>query len=460
MAEIALLKTTAEQQLAAQWLEAGHLRPGLEPTGLEPTSLGALRAAAFDRFQNSGLPNRRVEAWKYTDLRALMRDAKPLAAPPDAAAKARASHAGASLASIEARRIVFVDGAFAPELSDLADLEPGFSIRSMADVLVSGDQDLMAQIGQVVPTEDIAVALNTAFMADGAVIRVGPGATLSRPLHLIFFNSAARPAAVFARSFVVMEKAARAMLIESHEGAAGADCQVNAMLEIRIADGAHVDHIKITGAGSGALHLSSLMVSVGAHARFNEFLFTCGAQVVRNQVFVRITGEQAIVALRGASLLSGHQHTDTTLIVDHVASNCTSREVFKTVLDDESRGVFQGKIVVRPYAQKTDGRMASHGLLLSENAEAYNKPELEIFADDVQCGHGATAGALDENLLFYLKARGIPAKEAESLLIQAFVGDAVEGIEHAGLRDELMAHVAGWLAARQGGAITRARTAS
>ena len=239
MAEIALLKTAAEQQLAAQWLEVGHLRPGVEPT-----SLGALRAAAFDRFQNSGLPNRRVEAWKYTDLRALMRDAKPLAAPPDATAKARARNAGASLASIEARRIVFVDGAFVPELSDLADLEPGFSIRSMTDVLVSGNSDLMAQIGQVVPTEDIAVALNTAFMGDGAVIRVGPGATLSRPLHLVFFNSGARPAAVFARSFVVMEKAARAMLIESHEGAAGADCQVNAVLEIRIADGAHVDHIK------------------------------------------------------------------------------------------------------------------------------------------------------------------------------------------------------------------------
>ncbi len=249
------------------------------------------------------------------------------------------------------------------------------------------------------------------------------------------------------------------MLIESHEGAGGADRQVNTALEIRIAERAHVDHIKITGAGSGTLHLSSLMVSVGTHARFNAFLFTCGAEIVRNQMFVRIAGEEAIVGLRGASLLSGRQHADSTVVVDHVASAGTSREVFKTVLDDESRGVFQGKIVVRPYAQKTDGRMASHALLLSENAEANNKPELEIYADDVQCGHGATAGALDENLLFYLKARGIPAKEAESLLIQAFVGDAVEGIEHAGLRDELMAQVATWLQARQGRAITRARTA-
>src|SRR5262249_6770674 len=159
---------------------------------------------------------------------------------------------------------------------------------------------------------------------------------------------------------------------------------VNTALEIRIADGAHVDHIKITGPGSGALHLSSLMASVGAHARFNAFLFNCGAEVVRNQVFVRIAGEDSIIGLRGASLLSGRQHADAALVIDHVARACTSREVFKTVLDDESHGVFQGKIVVRPYAQKTDGRMASHALLLSEKAEADNKPELEIFADDVQ----------------------------------------------------------------------------
>jgi Fe-S cluster assembly protein SufD len=170
--------------------------------------------------------------------------------------------------------------------------------------------------------------------------------------------------------------------------------------------------------------------------------------VVRNQMFVRFAGEGSIVGIRGANLLKGRQHVDTTLIADHTAANCSSRELFKTVLDDESRGVFQGKIIVQPQAQKTDARMATHALLLSDTAEADNKPELEIFADDVQCGHGATAGALDEDLLFYLKARGIPPKEAESLLIQAFVGEAVEGIEHAGLRDALMEIVDGWLRAR------------
>jgi len=182
--------------------------------------------------------------------------------------------------------------------------------------------------------------------------------------------------------------------------------------------------------------------------RFNTFAFTTGGAVTRNQLFLHFAGGDTVANIRGATLLRGRQHADLTLVVDHAAANCQSREVFKTVLDDASRGVFQGKIIVRPGAQKTDAKMASHALLLSEDAEADNKPELEIFADDVQCGHGATAGALNDDLVFYLRARGIPAKEAEALLIQAFIGDAIEGIEHAGLRETLMETAGRWLAER------------
>ncbi len=442
-AEVRPIKTAAETALAANFATAKSALPG-------GGALAALRENAFRRFDTSGLPHRRVEEWKYTDLRALMRDAKPLAGLPDAVAKARAKNAGAALASIEGRRIVFVDGAFVPELSDLAGLEAGLSIRSMAQALAASDPQVTALLGKLVPTDDVAVALNTAFMGDGAVIRVGQGAALARPLHLVFFNAGDAPAAVFTRSLVVIEKGARAMLVESHEGAAGNEYQVNAALELKVGDEAHVDHIKVTGEGAGALHVSTLITAVGAHARFNEFLFTTGGTVVRNQMFVRFDGEGTIAGIRGASLLRRRQHADTTLIADHVAGDCTGREVFKSVLDDEGRAVFQGKIIVRPDAQKTDAKMSTHALLLSETAEADNKPELEIFADDVQCGHGATSGDLDEDLLFYLKARGIPAKEAEALLIQAFVGEAVEGIEHAGLRDALMDQVAAWLAARAG----------
>jgi Fe-S cluster assembly protein SufD len=440
-AEVRPIKTAAETALAESFAAAKDRLPGAG-------ALAALRAEAFRRFSTSGLPHRRVEEWKYTDLRALMRDAKPLAGAPDDAAKARARNAGAALASIEGRRIVFVDGVFAPELSDLAGLEEGLSIRSMAAALAAGDPQVTSLLGKLVPTDDVAVALNAAFMGDGAVIRVGPGAALARPLHLVFANAGDAPAAVFTRSLVLIGKGARAMLVESHEGTAGNEYQVNTVLELEIGDEAHVDHIKVTGEGAGALHVSTLIAAVGAHARFNEFLFTTGGSVVRNQMFVRFDGEGTIAGIRGASLLKGRQHADTTLIADHVAGDCTGREVFKSVIDDEGRAVFQGKIIVRPKAQKTDAKMSTHALLLSETAEADNKPELEIFADDVQCGHGATSGDLDEDLLFYLKARGIPPKEAEALLIQAFVGEAVEGIEHAGLRDALMDQVVAWLEAR------------
>jgi Fe-S cluster assembly protein SufD len=169
---------------------------------------------------------------------------------------------------------------------------------------------------------------------------------------------------------------------------------------------------------------------------------------VRNQLFLKFDGEGTVAAIRGATLLKGRQHADTTLVASHAARDCQSREVFKTVLDDESHGVFQGRIIVRPLAQKTDAKMMTRALLLSERAEADSKPELEIFADDVQCGHGATAGALDDELKFYLMARGIPAAEAEALLIQAFLGEAIEGIEHAGLREALMESVVAWLGAR------------
>jgi Fe-S cluster assembly protein SufD len=442
--EIRPIKTAAETALASSFAAARRALPG-------GAAVAALREDGFRRFERDGLPHRRVEEWKYTDLRALMRDAKPLAGAPDAATKARAERALRALAAIEARRVVFVDGALVPEFSDLAELEPGLGIRSMAQALAEADARVIGSLGKAMPTDDVAVALNTAFMGDGALIHVAAGAVLARPLHLVFVNAGAAPASLFVRSLALIENSARVMLVESHIGASGGagQDQVNTVLELQVGDGAHVDHVKITGAGAGAIHISTLMAAIGAHGRFNEFLFTTGGGVVRNQVFVRFAGEGTIAGIRGATLLKHRQHADTTLVADHAAADCTSREVFKSVLDDEGHSVFQGKIIVRPRAQKTDAKMATHALLLSEKAEADNKPELEIFADDVQCGHGATSGALDEGLLFYLNARGIPAKEAEALLIQAFVGEAIEGIEHAGLRDVLLEEAATWLQTRK-----------
>jgi Fe-S cluster assembly protein SufD len=439
-AGVTTIKTAAETALAQAFAQARETLPGGD-------AVAAQRDAAFDVFAREGLPHRRVEQWKYTDLRALMRDAKPLASPPDAAVKARAKTAGALLGDLEARSLVFVDGAFVAELSDLADLDQGLAVRSLADALADNDPALATHLGKLAPASDVAVALNTALMGDGAVIRIAAGSTIARPLHLLFVASE-KPAATFLRSLVVAEPGSRAMLIESHEGPAGTDYQVNAALELFVGDEAHVDHVKIIGEGADALHVSTLAAAIGAHARFNSFTFTSGGAVVRNQLFLKFDGEGTVAAIRGATLVRGRQHADTTLIADHVARDCQSREVFKAVLDDEAHAVFQGRIIVRPHAQKTDAKMMTKSLLLSDRAEADNKPELEIFADDVQCGHGATSGALDDDLKFYLMARGIPAAEAEALLIQAFLGEAIEGIEHAGLREALMETVAAWLKAR------------
>jgi Fe-S cluster assembly protein SufD len=441
MAEVKIIKTAAETALADAFDRARARLPG-------DGAVAARRQAAFDLFARQGLPHRRLEEWKYTDLRALMHEAKPLASPPDAAAKARARSAGSVVGDLEARRLVFVDGAFVPDLSDLRDLERGLAIGSLAGALAGGDAEVAARLGKLAAADDVAVALNTAFMGDGAVIRIAAGATIERPLHLVF-AAAAKPAASFVRSLVTVAPGARVMLIESYEGPDGSDYQINSALELSVGDRAHVDHVKIIGEGAGALHVSTLAAAIGARSHLNAFTFTTGGAVVRNQLYLNFDGAEAVAGIRGTTMVRGRQHADTTVFANHIAPGCQSRELFKAVLDGEAHGVFQGRIVVRPGAQKTDAKMMTRALLLSQSAQATNKPELEIFADDVQCGHGATAGALDEDLKFYLMARGIPAAEAEALLIEAFLGEAVEGIEHAGLREALIERVAAWLRARR-----------
>jgi Fe-S cluster assembly protein SufD len=433
-------KTAAETHLA----EAFAALRG----GLPDDDVAARREAAFRRFEAQGLPHRRVEEWKYTDLRSLMRDVKPLAGVPDAGAKGRARSAGAIFASIGVRRIMFVDGTLVPELSDLAGIEPGLKISSLADALARGRGELTERLAAGPAEGDVAYALNTAFMGDGAVVEVAPGVEIARPLHVVFAYGAQRASAVFSRSLVVLGAGAGLTLLESHEGPDGMDYQVNTALDLVVGDRARLDRIKVNGEGNAALHLATLSASIGGKAHVSDFAFLTGGRVVRNQLFVRCAGAGTSLRLGGASLLKGRQHGDTTLLVDHTAGGCEARELFKSVLDGAARGVFQGKIIVRPEAQKTDARMMARALLLSDDAEADNKPELEIFADDVQCGHGATSGALDQNLKFYLMSRGIPEKQAEALLIQSFVGEAIDTIGHGGVRDTLTRATEQWLGGR------------
>jgi Fe-S cluster assembly protein SufD len=438
--ELKQVRTAAETALAATFADSKARLPGGPKTAGE-------RERAFETFERRGLPNRRIEEWKYTDLRALMREAKPLAPAPDAQAKERAKHAGDLLHGVPMHRLVFADGVFVPELSDAVEFLAGVSIVPLADMLANNDAGAAFAAPEAL-RNDATLALNVALMTDGAVIRIARDTVVDKPIHLVFSHSGGAGTATYTRSQIVVETAAKVTLVETHEGADGTDYQVNTAVSLSVGERAEVSRIKVAREGSKALHVATLIANVGEGAILNDFTYTLGGAVTRNQLFVTCNGKGSRITLAGASLLRGKQHADVTLTVDHAVPSCTSREVFKSVLDDESRGVFQGKIVVRSDAQKTDARMMTRALLLSENAEADNKPELEIFADDVQCGHGATAGALDENLKFYLMARGIPEHEAESLLIQAFIGEAVETIADEGLRNALMFDTVRWLGAR------------
>jgi Fe-S cluster assembly protein SufD len=407
-----------------------------------------LRRQAFEAYERAGLPHRRIEEWKYTDLRVMMREVLPPAAAPDAAALKRAGAALKLHAIAGVRRLVLVDGVFAPKLSETGNLEKSLGIRTLREVLEAGDIALHAQLFTP-ENSDAMVALNSAMMTDGVVIEVADGATLTQPLHIVHLASGAQPAAMFTRSLLKIGKTASATLVESYISADGAKAyQVHDSLITAIGDGARLDHVRLIEDGREAFNISSSVVTLGANAHFNTFGMTSGSNVSRYQATIAFAGEGSRVETNGVNLLNGRQHADTTLFLDHAVPNCASREIFRAVVDDRGHSVFQGRIIVRPKAQKTDAKMMTRALLLSDEAEADNKPELEIFADDVTCGHGATTGALDESLLFYLRARGLSEKEAQALLIQAFVGEAIESIANDALRELAISAAERWLAAR------------
>jgi Fe-S cluster assembly protein SufD len=247
---------------------------------------------------------------------------------------------------------------------------------------------------------------------------------------------------------VELGEGASLTLVETYRGPDGIAYQTNAVVEIVLAEGATLHHVRVNAGGDRSQAVSVLASSVAKEATLNSLSVVTGGQLARHQVFSNVHGDDAKVNVGGVTLVKGTQHADTTLLVVHDALRGESRETFKTVVDDEATGVFQGKIVVRQDAQKTDGKMSSNALLLGETAAMHAKPELEIFADDVVCAHGATAGALDHDLLFYLMSRGLPRAEAEALMIQAFCGEAIEMVEHEGLKDALNGLVEKWVQAR------------
>jgi Fe-S cluster assembly protein SufD len=447
---VAVPRTKAEQALTESFEAVAGALPG---SGV----VREARRRAIGTFAALGLPHRRIEEWKYTDLRALLKEAFPpsVARPAPVDPQALDAALGPAFADLDAIRIVFVDGALAPALTRLDDGHGRFyHFDPLTRGLAEGFDWLEALLAETEgPKGGAVIALNTAFATDGTMLRVADGARLRKPVHLIFATSGGEKRAVTTRNFLRVGADAEVVLVESHVALGAVASQHNTVTEIAVGDGARVQHLKVlAGAGdrsgtAASAHIGTWDARLGAESRYSAFQLVAGMPLVRNQLFVTFAGEGAKLDISGCFLGEGTEHIDTTLVVDHAVPGCESRELFKGVLADRARGVFQGKVIVRPNAQKTDGKQMAHALMLSEDAEFDSKPELEIHADDVVCGHGSTAAEIDTDMLFYLCSRGIAPEDARALLIESFVGEALDKIEEEKLREALSGIVKARLAA-------------
>ncbi|HEY0833151.1 MAG TPA: Fe-S cluster assembly protein SufD [Azospirillum sp.] len=408
-----------------------------------------LREQGRDRFAELGFPTTKVEAWKYTNLRALekiaFQPAKPATAGVhfDVLPTVRA-------AGDAGPRLVFVDGFFRADLSSRSGLPAGVELRGLADALTANPELVGEHLGGLAMSDEQRfVALNTAFLADGAVVRVGRGVEVEQPIELVFVSLGTddAPTAFHPRTLLIAEPQSKAVVVEHHIGLGAGATFANHVAEVFVGEGATLRHYKVQREGTEAFHLSNTAVRVGKDACYDNFILTTGARLSRNEVRTAL-GVGATCHVSGAYMVRGQQHCDTTTVIEHCEPHGTSREVYKGAIDDHARAVFQGKIVVHPGAQKTDGHQLNRALLLSDTAEIDAKPELEIYADDVKCSHGATAGELADEALFYLRARGIPKEEARGLLIAAFLAEAMDEIPEEPIREAFQGFVSGWLAAR------------
>ncbi|MGF7160183.1 Fe-S cluster assembly protein SufD [Rhodoligotrophos appendicifer] len=439
---VAVQRTRAEAALIDAF-------PAFKAQHPAPDWLARRRDEGYSRFAATGLPHRRIEEWKWTDLRRHLGGAyvPAPASPEPGAGVVEALMALSPFTGMAAARLVFVDGRFDAQRSELPSVA-GLTLMNLAELPAEAPAWLTETLGRLYgPDADPIAALNSAFLSDGAVLHVAAGLTVETPVDVISVVTDGSPHMNLLRNVIVLEEGAALTVIETHVGGPG-DYVANAVTEARIGADARLTRVKVQEEGAEAVHLSNLNVELGEGAVLREFTASLGARLSRNQVFVKFRGEGGDASVAGSYMLANKQHCDTTLVVNHAVPNCVSRELFKVVLDDQSHGVFQGKLIVEQYAQKSDAKQQSHGLLLSETAEFDAKPELEIFADDVVCGHGATAGQIDETLMFYLMARGIPEAQAKSLLIAAFVQEAFDGIENDDIRERLTGLAEGWLERR------------
>jgi Fe-S cluster assembly protein SufD len=413
--------------------EYAALDKRLSSDGRDP--LHRLRQAAIERFAALGFPTLDDEEWRFTNLASLVRVPFRLARPQRSAVTAAQVQRVAPPVE-PCSLLVFVDGRFAPELSALGQLPPGVILGSLA-LGVREQRDLVEpHLAQYADYEEHPfIALNTAFVNDGAFLFVPRGTVLALPVHFLFVaTEAGEPTAAHPRNLVVLGANSQARVVESYVGMRDRITLTNAVTEIVAGEHAVLDHCKLQRESSASFHLATLQVQQARGSTFATHFIGLGGRLVRNEVNAVLSGEGCTCTLNGLYTARGAQHMDNRTLIDHALPHCTSHELYKGILDGRAHGVFNGKILVRQDAQKTDAKQTNQTLLLSADATINTKPQLEIFADDVKCTHGATVGQLDAEALFYLRSRGIDMEAARALLTFAFANDVIGRIPVEPLR--------------------------
>lgn len=409
----------------------------------QPSWLFPLRKAGIARFAELGFPTLRHEDWRFTNVAPIAKlPFKPVfESTPDGLTNNSLTQF--PFAKLPGTRLVFVNGIYAAELSTAPAQPDGIKVGSLAAALASDSALIEKHLGRYVRTEDNAfAALNNAFFQDGGFVYVPAGQSVAEPVQFLYINTSKDAGATtHPRNLIIVEREAKATIIESYVSLASAPTFTNAVTEFALGDNCTVEHCKFQDESTDAFHIAALHSHLGRTVNFSSHSIATGAKLSRNNIRTTLDGEGIEAVLNGVYITNGDQLADHYMIVDHARPNCASHEYFNGILAGKSKGVFHGRILVRPDAQKTDAKQTNKNLLLSDDATADTKPQLEIYADDVKCTHGATIGQLNDESIYYLRSRGIGLETARRMLIHAFAGEIIDRVKHDALREELDALV-------------------
>jgi len=428
---------TAQLTETDAWLEAFEALEQSPPQG--PAWLLPLRKAGLAQFAKTGLPTLKDEDWRFTNvdpIRQLQPNPALTRSDLDATALNQITYPHKDKDTI---RLVLLDGHYQADLSDISKLPGEVTILSLAQAITEKGDSLEKHLGQYTYQNDNPfAALNTAFFQDGLYIHLPKKFQLDTPIHILNLASGdGSGAASFARHFIHAEAFSKCTILETYQAINDAAYLSAPTSEFLVDDEAFIEHIKVQDESEKAFHIASIYANIGRAAHFHSHYLTLGGRISRNNIRTKLDGEGLEAVLNGLYLSDGDQLSDHHMIVDHAKPHCDSHEYFNGILDDRARGVFHGRILVQQIAQKTDAKQTNKNLLLSDDATADTKPQLEIYADDVKCTHGATIGQLDDEAIYYLRTRGVPKPVAKRMLVHAFAGEIIDRIGHDTLREEL-----------------------